>query len=92
VFVLTILANLHLPLPSEVFLPFAGFLGGQGRFSVAFVLAASTAGGVTAALVHYFPGLRIGEERLRQLFRRIENTNSFLWRMWTGRARRQRKL
>ena len=72
VFVLTTLANLHLPLPSELFLPLAGFLVGQGRFSFALVLAASTAGGVIAALVHYFPGLWIGDERLRQLFRRIE--------------------
>ena len=64
-FVLTTLANLHLPLPSELFLPLAGFLVGQGRFSFALVLAASTAGGVIAALVYYFPGLRIGEERLR---------------------------
>jgi len=72
VFVLTMLANLHLPLPSELFLPLAGFLIGQGRFSFALVLAASTAGAVIAALVHYFPGLWIGEERIRGLVRRIE--------------------
>ena len=30
VFVLTTLANLHLPLPSELFLPLAGFLVGRG--------------------------------------------------------------
>jgi membrane protein DedA with SNARE-associated domain len=70
--VLTTLANLHLPLPSELFLPLAGFLVGQGRFSFTLVLAASTAGGVIAALIHYFPGLWIGEDKLRQLFRRIE--------------------
>ncbi|HEX2097517.1 MAG TPA: hypothetical protein VHF46_00465 [Rubrobacteraceae bacterium] len=65
VLVLTTLANLHLPLPSELFLPLAGFLVGQRRFSFTLVLAASTAGGVIAALIHYIPGLWIGEDKLR---------------------------
>ena len=42
--VLVALGNLHLPIPTQLVLPFAGFLVGQGRFSFALVLAASTAG------------------------------------------------
>lgn len=72
VFVVVALANLHLPVPTEVSLPLSGFLVGQGRFSFVLVMVASTAGGLAIALVHYLPGLWIGEERLRRFIGRIE--------------------
>src|SRR5919206_1363831 len=72
VFVVVALANVHLPIPTELTLPLAGFLVGQGRFSFVLVLAASTAGGVVGALVHYLPGRLLGEESLRKLIKRIE--------------------
>lgn len=61
---------LHLLVPTQLVLPLAGFLVGQGRFSFLLVLAASTMGGVAGSIALYFPGLWMGEERLRQLVER----------------------
>jgi membrane protein DedA with SNARE-associated domain len=72
VFVLIALSNLHLPVPSQLVLPLAGFLVGQGRLSFTLVLASSTAAAVLVSLVFYFLGLRIGEEGLRRLVGRLE--------------------
>jgi membrane protein DedA with SNARE-associated domain len=72
VFVLIALANLHVPIPTELTLPLAGFLVGQGRFSFVLVLVVSTAAAVAASLVLYFLGLCIGEERLHQVIKPIE--------------------
>ena len=46
VFVLMVLSNVYLPIPSQLVLPLSGFLVGQERFSFPLVLMASTAGGV----------------------------------------------
>ncbi|MBV9454067.1 MAG: DedA family protein [Rubrobacter sp.] len=73
VFVLIALINLHLlPLPTQLILSLAGFLVGQGRFSLVLVLMASTAGGLAASLALYFLGLWIGEENLHRLIGRLE--------------------
>lgn len=65
--VLTALGYLHLLPPTQLVLPLAGFLVGQGRFSFVPVLVASTVGGGIASLVMYLPGLWFGEEKLRKL-------------------------
>ncbi len=57
---------LHLIVPTQLVLPLAGFLVGEGRFSFPLVLAAATIGGVVGSVALYFPGLWLGEERLRQ--------------------------
>ena len=64
--VLVALGYLHLIVPTQLVLPLAGFLVGQGRFSFVPVLIWATAGGVAASIALYFPGLWIGEERMRQ--------------------------
>jgi membrane protein DedA with SNARE-associated domain len=69
--VLTALGYLHLPPPTQLLLPLAGFLVGQGYFSFGMVLSASTVGGVISSLALYFPGLWIGEENLRRLVARF---------------------
>lgn len=69
---LTALAHLHVPIPTPLFLPLAGFLVSQGRFSFLPVLVASTAGAVAASLVLYVIGLWIGEESLRRLIKWTE--------------------
>jgi membrane protein DedA with SNARE-associated domain len=78
VFIVVALANVHLPIPTELTLPLAGFLVGQGRFSLVPVLVASTAGTVLGALAHYLPGLWFGEERLRR-FMLSTLLGSILW-------------
>ncbi len=57
---------LHLIVPTQLVLPLAGFLVGEGRFSFPLVLAASTIGGVAGSIILYFPGIWIGEERVRR--------------------------
>jgi membrane protein DedA with SNARE-associated domain len=64
--VLIALSNLPLPVPSQLILPLAGFLVGQGRFSFSLVLLASTSGALAGALVPYVAGRKLGEERMRR--------------------------
>ena len=71
VFVLIVLGDLRLPIPTELTLPLAGFLVGQGRLSFVPVLLTATAARVTTSLILYTLGLRIGGERLRRLIKRF---------------------
>jgi membrane protein DedA with SNARE-associated domain len=48
---LVALESVFPPLPSEVVLPLAGFLAGQGKLSLLAVLVAATVGSVVGALV-----------------------------------------
>lgn len=64
---LVALENVFPPLPSEVILPLAGFLAGQGKLSLAAVLVAATVGSVVGALVLYWAGAAMGRERLRRV-------------------------
>lgn len=64
---LVALENLFPPLPSEVVLPLAGFLAGQGRMSLAVVLVAATVGSVVGAVILYWAGASLGRERMRRL-------------------------
>ena len=68
--VLVALENVFPPIPSEVILPLAGFLAGQGRFSLPAVVLAATVGSVVGALILYAVGLVFGEARVRWLIRR----------------------
>ena len=73
VFVLIALINLHLlPLPTPLILALAGFLVGQGHFSLILVLTVSTAGTMAASIVFYYLGFWVGEESVRRLIRRFE--------------------
>ncbi|HEX7187969.1 MAG TPA: DedA family protein [Actinomycetes bacterium] len=65
--VLVLLENVFPPLPSEVVLPLAGFLAGQGKLSLLAVLVAATAGSVLGAVLLYWAGAALGPERLRRL-------------------------
>jgi membrane protein DedA with SNARE-associated domain len=70
-FFLTALGNMNVLIPTQLTLPLAGFLVGQGRFLLVSVLTASTAGSVAASLLLYVLGLWSGES-LRQRVRRID--------------------
>jgi membrane protein DedA with SNARE-associated domain len=71
VFFLTVLGNMNLLIPTQLTLPLAGFLVGQGHFSLVLVLVASTAGSLAASLILYCTGLCSGES-LRRLLKRIK--------------------
>jgi membrane protein DedA with SNARE-associated domain len=68
---LVALENLFPPLPSELILPLAGFLVGQGRMDFVLAFAFATAGSVLGALMLYGIGAVVGEERVRRWIRRI---------------------
>src|SRR5688500_10733809 len=61
---LMFLENVLPPIPSEVIMPLAGFLAGQGKLSLVGVVAAGTAGSVLGALPLYALGRWLGQERL----------------------------
>jgi membrane protein DedA with SNARE-associated domain len=65
------LENVFPPIPSEVVLPLAGFLAGQGRFSLPLVIVAATVGSVIGALALYAFGAWFGERRVRWFVRRF---------------------
>ena len=68
---LVLLDTIFPPIPSEVVLPLAGVLSGQGRLSYPGVVLAATAGSVVSALLLYAVGYWLGEARLRPLIRRF---------------------
>ena len=64
---LVALENLFPPIPSEIVLPFAGFVVSDGNASLVGMIAAATVGSVAGALVLYGIAAAIGPERLRNL-------------------------
>lgn len=65
------LENVFPPIPSELVLPLAGFLTGQGRMWFPGAVVAATAGSVIGALILYYAGYYFGEHRVRALVRRF---------------------
>ena len=66
VVLLMIAENVFPPIPSELVMPFAGFVAGKGELSLPLVIAAGTLGSVLGALPWYWAGRAIGEERLER--------------------------
>ena len=55
------------PIPSEIVLAMAGYLSAEGRFNVVLIVAlAATVGSLVGALVLYWLGAALGEERLKR--------------------------
>jgi len=65
-----LLETLFPPLPSEVIVPFSGFLVADGKLSYALVLLASTLGALLGAVVLYYLGALLGETRTRMLIKK----------------------
>jgi membrane protein DedA with SNARE-associated domain len=61
------LENLFPPIPSEIVLPLAGFVAGQGRANVVGMVAAATVGSMVGAWALYGIAAAIGPERLRAI-------------------------
>jgi membrane protein DedA with SNARE-associated domain len=64
IIVLMIIENVFPPIPSELIMPFAGFLSGEGKLSFVGVVIAGTIGSVIGALPLYYVGRKVGSERL----------------------------
>ncbi|MGN9891103.1 DedA family protein [Micromonospora sp. L31] len=54
------------PIPSEVVLAMAGYLASAGRFHPVVIVLAATVGSLFGALVLYWLGAALGEERLKR--------------------------
>lgn len=62
--------NLFPPLPSELIMPFAGFLAARGELHPVLVVAAGAFGSLVGALPWYWIGRKVGAERLKSLAQR----------------------
>lgn len=67
IILLTFLETIFPPLPSEVFMPMAGFVAARGSLTLPGVIAAGTLGTLAGAWFWYALGRAIGIDRMRQL-------------------------
>lgn len=51
-----------IPIPSEVIMPFSGYLVSSGKFNVVYVIMAGSIGNLVGSLVAYYIGIRLGRE------------------------------
>lgn len=63
--------NVIPPIPSEIFLPFAGFQVAEGSMNLVLVLLVTTLGGFIGTSVFYYLGRLLGDDRVRLLIRRF---------------------
>ena len=68
---LVVAENVFPPIPSEVVLPFAGFVAQRGSESVVLMILAATVGSVGGALIMYWIAAVIGDERLHSFTRKF---------------------
>lgn len=65
--VLTFVEVFFPPVPSELVLPMAGFLAGQGRLNLVAAVVASTVGSTVGALALYWVACAWGDDRVRRV-------------------------
>jgi len=58
------------PIPSEVVMPFAGFLVAEGKISFLWIIIAGNIGAISGAVMIYYLGYLWGEESTRAWFRK----------------------
>ncbi|MBI2134332.1 DedA family protein [Candidatus Woesearchaeota archaeon] len=61
IFILMALESTATPVPSEMVMPFAGYLAGTGKFSMPLVIIAGTLGCLFGSTLSYFAGMKWGE-------------------------------
>jgi membrane protein DedA with SNARE-associated domain len=66
---LMVIENVFPPIPSELVVPFAGFLISRGEMNFVAVVVASSIGTLIGTTFLYFLGKWLGEQRLRSLLR-----------------------
>ena len=68
---LVVAENVFPPIPSEIVLPFAGFVARRGSESVVLMILAATVGSVVGALIMYWIAAVIGDDRLHAFTRKF---------------------
>ncbi len=72
IFVLMTIEGIITPIPSELIIPFAGYLAAEGEMNLVLVIAVGTAGAAIGNTVAYYIGYRVG----RPL---IERYGKYIW-------------
>jgi membrane protein DedA with SNARE-associated domain len=67
---LMVAENVFPPIPSELVVPFAGFLISRGEMNFVAVVVASSVGTLVGTTFLYYLGMWLGEQRLRLILRR----------------------
>ena len=62
IFLLMIAESALIPIPSEVVMPFSGYLVSSGKFNAAYVIIAGSIGNLVGSLIAYYIGFRLGRE------------------------------
>lgn len=70
IFLMMTVENLFPPIPSEIILPFGGFLTTYSALTVFGVLTASTLGSIIGAMLLYCVGMVLGVERIEKIIER----------------------
>nr|MCW1966584.1 DedA family protein [Anaerolineae bacterium] len=65
-----LIENLFPPIPSELVMPFAGFLAAQGKLDFTLVMVSGTIGAVLGAIALYYIGVWADEAIIRRFVRR----------------------
>ena len=74
VFLLMLLGNANIPIPSEITMTFSGFLVATGKFEFWLVVLVGTLGDLTGSLISYFIAHRISHQlKTSEDFKRAEN-------------------
>ena len=62
VFLLMVAESALIPIPSEVIMPFSGYLVSTGEFNVVYVILAGSVGNLAGSLIAYYAGSQLGRE------------------------------
>ncbi len=87
VFVLMLLENSSLPVPSEVVLPLAGFFAAKGALSFFLALCAALAGSIGGIAIDYAIGYYVGKDIVYKHLRylRVKKADLDAFDAWFGR-------
>ncbi len=62
IFLLMVAESALIPIPSEVIMPFSGYLVSTGKFNAVFVVLAGSVGNLAGSLIAFYVGSRLGRE------------------------------
>jgi len=62
IFLLMVAESALIPIPSEVIMPFSGYLVSTGEFNVVYVVLAGSVGNLAGSLIAYYAGSLLGRE------------------------------
>lgn len=89
VFILMTLGSANIPIPSEIVMPFSGFLSSQGAFNYWIVIILGTLGDTTGALISYHAATKLDKKiRRKREFKSAENwfKKFGVWSVFIGRC------